>query len=312
MQNRHPKDKKHIDCIMKNIITAERNQSRMKKAIMKILSAVLCTAAVMAAAVPASAASSANVRSASDYVTQLYRGFLGREPDSPGLNSWTKALKSGKETGCSVAAKFATSKEFVSLTGGDYKKYISSAYKAIYANDLYNLTAFETEWAGKLNWHYCTREKVLEAVLASDRMAEVCKSAGIKQGTFKSSYAIDGNEGAAKYVLNLYRTVLGRSQDSLETEELEAWVSAIAGKRKTASQVASGFFGSREYAAKKASNETFVKTAYLALLGREADAPGLKTWIGELKSGKSRDTVIEGLANSAEFASICGMYGIAK
>ena len=239
------------------------------------------------------------------FVTRLYRGFLNREPDAAGLKDWSDKLASKAITGCSAAKGFAHSQEFENLGLND-EQYVTRLYQTIFGRD--------PDAAGLASWvavldNGATKDKVLEGFLNSDEMAALCASAGIEPGTYKSKAIVDTNYGATSFVSRLYRLVLGRKADAAG---LEGWVSSLASKKQTASQVVKSFFGSDEWNRKNTSNETFVKTAYQAILGREADASGLKTWTDALKSGKSRASVLNGFLGSAEFASLCGKYGITK
>lgn len=46
-----------------------------------------------------------------EFLTQLYRNFLGREPDAPGMNYWQTSLNQGLDTSVSITKRFLDSLE---------------------------------------------------------------------------------------------------------------------------------------------------------------------------------------------------------
>ncbi|MBR4445036.1 MAG: DUF4214 domain-containing protein, partial [Solobacterium sp.] len=99
-----------------------------------------------------------------------------------------------------------------------------------------------------------------------------------------------------------------------EVGGLNDWCKRIltASNRKQAAidAASNGFFHSPEYMNKHTNNDQYVRTLYRTFLGREADQGGYNNWMKALNSGTSRDEVMKGFANSAEFAKIMAKYGI--
>ena len=95
---------------------------------------------------------------------------------------------------------------------------------------------------------------------------------------------------------------------------LNTWCKKIlsaANKKQAAIDTASsGFFHSPEFLNKNHTNEKYVTILYRTFLGREPDAGGFNNWVNKLKNGTSRDEVLMGFANSAEFVKIMADYGI--
>ncbi|MDE5872278.1 MAG: DUF4214 domain-containing protein, partial [Lachnospiraceae bacterium] len=54
----------------------------------------------------------------------------------------------------------------------------------------------------------------------------------------------------------------------------------------------------------------YIKVLYRAYLGREYDEEGLNTWLEQLQSGASRETVLRGFTNSVEFRGIINSFGL--
>ena len=67
---------------------------------------------------------------------------------------------------------------------------------------------------------------------------------------------------------------------------------------------------SNEFQNKKMSNEDYVKTMYLGLFDRSADAAGLSGWVDVLEAGNSRESVFYGFADSQEFRTLASGFGL--
>ncbi|MCR4929847.1 MAG: DUF4214 domain-containing protein [Lachnospiraceae bacterium] len=114
-------------------------------------------------------------------------------------------------------------------------------------------------------------------------------------------------EKVSQFVTRLYNVCLDRDPDQ---GGLDDWSNILVNHEKTGSQVSYGFIFSAEFKNKNYCNECYVKHLYNAFLGREYDEEGLKYWINELETGKTREYVFNGFVLSKEFGSICEDYGI--
>lgn len=93
----------------------------------------------------------------------------------------------------------------------------------------------------------------------------------------------------------LYSCVLSRTGSDAE---ITAWVN----QNVTSPAVAiRGFYLSPEYVSKNTSNQEFVRSLYSCLLKRTGDTAGVNGWVGQLQQGTSREAVLNGFINSAEF-----------
>ena len=61
---------------------------------------------------------------------------------------------------------------------------------------------------------------------------------------------------------------------------------------------------------KSKKDEEFVEILYETFLGRASDPAGKTTWVNCLKKGQSRDEVMKGFSNSAEFSKIVASFGL--
>ena len=109
------------------------------------------------------------------------------------------------------------------------------------------------------------------------------------------------------FVERLYVVCLNRTYD---VTGRDAWTDQLmAGGSATA--VVQGFIGSPEFIGKNLSNEEFVTILYKVFFDRTPDAAGLNNWVSVLNSGTySRTQVVNGFAQSPEWASYCARYSL--
>ena len=240
-----------------------------------------------------------------DFVSRLYRNFLKREPDERGLADWVDALVSGRGTGAKVVAGFVLSPEYKANSLSN-KDYVTALYRIIFNR--------EPDAAGLNSWisvieNGCTIKKVLAGFVNSEEFKNLCRDLGIARGTYNSDEIADQNVKIAAFVARLYKICLERAY---EQEGLNYWVNALVERTMTGSSVVIGFFGSQEFKNRNLDNTEFVKTAYRAILNREPDPTGLKSWTDALERGKTRDSVLSGFLKSTEFDNLCKEYRIAS
>ena len=238
-----------------------------------------------------------------EFLSRLYRNFLGREPDEGGLAAWTAALISGRTTGAKVIYGFVYSQEFQNdpLSNEDF---VRAMYETIFGRepDEGGLAA----WVGVLD-NGCTRKKVLAGFLNSEEMKKLCAMYGIAPGSYASDEVVDQNTRVTYFVSRMYRCCLGREADF---GGLTNWVSGLSAGKLTGADLAEGFFFSPEMNQKNLDSRDFVTNAYIALLDREPDEGGLAAWTAALDKGKDRTEVVSGFVRSQEFAALCAEYGI--
>lgn len=237
------------------------------------------------------------------FVSRLYTQILGRNPDPAGLNAWTDVLKSGKEQGAKVAQGFITSKEFTDRNLSD-KDYVTILYKTFFDRDP-DPSGLQG-WLGELD-SGLSRLHVFRGFAESQEFTKICDSYGIKRGSAELTAPRDQKEGVTKFIARCYKLCLGRKADE---DGLNAWCNQILTGANTAKEAAYGFVFSSEFINKKLSDEDYVKTLYRVFMDRESDPDGLNAWVRVLKSGKSREHVFNGFADSSEFRKICDDYGI--
>jgi predicted peptidase len=237
------------------------------------------------------------------FVARLYENFLGRKPDQEGLDTWTQKLKSGENTAADVIVGFVYSDEFQSNPLGN-EDFISALYNVIFSREADN-KGFAA-WTGVLEMG-ATRKKIVEGLANSREMKRLCEDIGIAQGSYVSDEIVDQNPSVTAFVTRLYRNCFNRKPDA---KGLSAWVEALLNRSASGTKVASKFFVSKEFSELGLGNEDFVKTAYLTILDREADAKGLEDWLKALDNGTARENIVKGFTKSQEFSKLCEGYGI--
>ena len=242
-----------------------------------------------------------------EFVTRLYKLCLDREPDDGGLKYWVGLLKTRQRTASQVVTGFFFSKEMNQLNLSN-DEYLERCYKV-----MMNRSA---DAGGKKYWlerltNGITKMFVIHGFVESKEFTAIASKYGIIRGTVTLSDVRDQNYGITSFVARCYTKALGRSFDE---NGLKTWVGKIlnAANKKAAaiSTASSGFLHSREFQNKNLSDEEYVQVLYRVFLDREYDEAGLRDWTGHLANGMSRDEVMKGFANSAEFALIMARYGI--
>lgn len=104
---------------------------------------------------------------------------------------------------------------------------------------------------------------------------------------------------AAFQIFRLYQATLDRAPD---VPGLVAWANALT-NGVSVQQVVGGFVGSAEFQAKYGAtdNGQFVTLLYENVLTRAPDPGGYATWLNALNNGMSREQVVVGFSDSAEF-----------
>ncbi len=117
------------------------------------------------------------------FVARLYKTCLGRIGDKDGQQDWVQKLIKGKITGSKCAHDFFFSKEFKD------KKYTKGTYvKKLYTAMMgrkYDQEGYD-DWVYKLK-NGMTRDEVFAGFANSDEFGKICKSYGIKKGTYKAT-----------------------------------------------------------------------------------------------------------------------------
>ncbi|MCR5719655.1 MAG: DUF4214 domain-containing protein, partial [Lachnospiraceae bacterium] len=244
------------------------------------------------------------------FVTRLYQTCLGRLGDQGGQMNWVSGLIKGKYTGISCACGFIKSQEYQSLDVTD-EVYIENLYTAFMGREP-DEGGFNS-WLGAMN-DGASKDNVLAGFANSDEFQGICRASGITAGyfpnsSFENSSEIDRYDKVNLFVDRLYKTCLGRLSDKSGQQN---WVKGLMNGSLTGISCAANFIRSDEYVRLNLSDTDYVKSLYVAMMGRTYDEKGLNGWVRNLSLGMTREQVFEGFANSQEFENICKDYGITK
>ena len=246
------------------------------------------------------------------FVERLYTLVLGREADSAGVEDWTNKLANQEQNGATVSYGFIFSNEFAARGLTNEQKV------EIFYNTFLNRAA---DADGKKLWVDALDagvdlEKVFEGFVMSTEFAGICNSAGISAGQMSDIVGMtdilnryrNRNINLTEFVSRCYTKALGRAGD---IAGIDSWCMQILTGAWSPRNVAAGFIHSDEFLAKNTTNAEYVSILYRTFLGRELDAPGAETWVGVLDRNEwTRDAVLDGFANSDEFAGILAGFGL--
>lgn len=237
------------------------------------------------------------------FVTRLYNVALLREADQDGYQNWKRLLQNGTYTGAQVSYGFIFSREMENRNLSD-RAFINMMYRVFLDR--------EPDAGGRDHWiQYLaggvSREYIFYGFVESSEFRQICNSYGIRAGSFSPQQGRDLNAGATFFVSRIYTKALDRQYD---VDGLNHWGNEIASGKLTPKQVAMLFFHSQEFLNKNLDDEEYIKRLYRTFLNRELDESGFAYWKNELRTGKSRDKVLEGFADSTEFRKIMSEYGL--
>ncbi|MBE6969703.1 MAG: DUF4214 domain-containing protein [Ruminococcaceae bacterium] len=267
-----------------------------------------------------------SVTAAQGFVTRLYQTALGRSPDADGMKTWTEQLTTHTMTGAQVAANFFASAEYVGKNRSD-KDFVEDLYVAMMdrSSDPDGMATWTSQlvlgrsrcWVFKqfcdsAEFHnICSTYGINPGSVTENQYNMGAHSTGttITTGTGKDSTTtatVVSKEDADAFVKYLYKEILNREADE---KGLKNWSDKVVVGAKGV-EVAASLMSSAEFQGRKLSNEAFVKVAYRALLGRDADPSGLATWTEHLANGKTRAAVVQSLAGSSECINFCAAKGV--
>ncbi len=225
------------------------------------------------------------------FVTRLYENILNRTPDSAGFNYWVKQLLFENKSATSVAKDFFRSKEFEDANLSD-EEFVRRTYLTL-LNREPEPTGL-SYWVNELENHGKLRDQIFYGFALSDEFTSLCQEDfGI--------LAHNKNDEREAFIERFYNLVLGRRADGAG---IEYWNKELKTHRKSASDIAKGFFFSKEFTEKNYDDKKFLTVVYRTLMGREPDEEGFKFWEKKLSDGATREYVIEAFLDSPEFKRI--------
>lgn len=237
------------------------------------------------------------------FVVRLYSTCLGRQPDESGLTYWNQTLVRREKSGAVVGYGFVFSEEYKARNVSN-EEFVEMLYN-VFMNRLSEPTG-KAYWVDLLN-QGISREYVFRGFAHSQEYTDICRSYGIERGTISIKQARDRNPNLTMFINRIYEQAMGRKG---EEDGLNYWCSTIQNREKTPVQVAESFILSEEFKNKHLSDEEYIKVLYRTFMGREYDDAGLNYWLGQLRNGSSRETVLRRFAGCQEFKEIVASFGL--
>ncbi len=239
------------------------------------------------------------------FVYRLYNVALTRDGEEEGIADWTDRLNSKKENAAQVAWGFFFSDEFKNKNYSD-AQFVEVLYRTMFGRSSDN--SGKQDWISRLE-NGASREYVYYGFAESEEFSNLCNSFGVERGNVTLSQYRDQNIQATGFIARLYTKMLGRKFDE---DGLEYWCKKYLTKENTIEEIAShGFLHSDELTNLNLSDTEFVTRMYETFLNREPEEAGLNDWVGRLERGEvTRDTLVFGFTNSAEFGNLKAEYNL--
>lgn len=225
-------------------------------------------------------------------VFRLYQATLDRVPDAAGYLAWTQSVSGGAAL-AEIVPGFVGSVEFQTRYGAlNDADFVQMLYQNVLGRAA-DPGGF-TSWTGHLAQGMSRVDVVLGFAQSAEFIAATAgAAAGFADARDPASWADD--------VYRLYRATLDRAPDAAGfadwTAKLSAGLDALA--------ATAGFVDSPEFQLRYGAlnDADFIRLLYRNVLDRAPDAAGLADWTDLLSTGTSRAAVVQGFAQSVEFAA---------
>ena len=238
------------------------------------------------------------------FVDRMYNLCLGRKPDTNGYNNWVTNLMTKTKSAAQIVYGFFNSAEFKKKNLND-DAFVTLCYKVMF--DRKPDAGGKKGWLEKLG-NGVSRNFVLKGFVESAEFSKLCQKYGIKAGTISLTEPRDQNYNLTKFVARMYELVMGRKFD---VGGINNWCKKVLDakdRRQAIIDMAFGFFHSKEFINKNTSHTVYVRILYEVFFDRIPDEIGWESWVNKLVAGTSRDEVLLGFANSAEFTNVLKKY----
>ena len=233
------------------------------------------------------------------FVARLYTCVLGRDPEPSGAQWWADQLYGFEQTGAQAARNFVFSEEFINKHTSD-REFVDILYATFFGREADD--EGRNYWLGRLR-NGASRMEIADGFIYSQEWADTCAEYGIRSGgVLKPQVKIEPTELTYAFVERMYTTAFGRASD---TEGCEYWADRLANYDETGESVGAFFFLSDEMRSYRLSDEEFVTRLYKTFMNRSPETEGFNYWVGVLRDGCSRESVVYGFTRSAEFVDKC-------
>jgi len=229
-------------------------------------------------------------------VYRIYQATLGRAPDAVGFDGWVDRLESGTRTVQEVVTGFVASAEFQRVYGTlTDRAFVTLLYE--------NVLGRAPDTAGLNGW----LDTLSDGAARETVVVGFSESPEFRAGTsLEASVYIGAPAGRAQAdllddVFRLYGATLDREPDAAG---LDTWSGRLAGGESYAA-IAAGFTNSGEFTRTYGAldDRGFIDQLYRNVLDRGGDGAGVAGWLDVIEGGGSREDVVRGFAQSAEYVA---------
>jgi Domain of unknown function (DUF4214) len=233
------------------------------------------------------------------FVKRMYLNALGRAAEPAGVNYWADSANTRLKSGADIANGFFLSAEFTNRALSD-SAFLDTLYRTLF--DRAADAAGKAGWQTRLNAGE-SRANIIAGFTGSTEFDNLCKRFSI----LTSQPVNPRVSNIRAFVTRLYSTALSRAPDAAGADN---WTYQLINRISSATAVSRGFFFSAEYSQKNTTNSVFLEDLYRAFFNRASDAGGKAFWTNALANGTSRQEVLNGFSQSAEFATLAAAYGL--
>ena len=234
------------------------------------------------------------------YVDNLYKIILKRNPDQGGYNYWYNSLKNSQVSVAQALEQMFNSKESTERKTSN-QEYINDVYLAMLERNADE--DGKRYWLSKFSQGY-TRNEVLQECIASNEFKSLCSRINVKAGNINIE-----NQALRQYIRNLYTVILNRNADA---GGFNYWYDVLSNHKLAMSNAINEMYNSSEYKNQNNSNEAYIESIYLSILGRKADQEGKRYWLNKFNNCYSRTEILSECIESQEFQNICNEIGVER
>ncbi len=229
------------------------------------------------------------------FITKLYEKIMQRSPSNKEKEYWISKLDENKSATFILKA-FFRSKEFEDKNLNE-EEYVKTLYD----------TVLERE-ADKEGLDYWVNEMVNKNIFKDQILYKFSFSSEFKNLLLNryNITAFNSDDKLTAFIERFYNILFNRRGDY---KGVAYWKNEIL-SQKSAGDIASYFFFSKEFEEKNYDDEMFITLAYRTLLDREPDNGGKTFWLSLFDQGIRKKEIIKNFISSDEFINLLLQYGI--
>ena len=226
-----------------------------------------------------------------------------------GSVSHTISDNAGNTTNCSKTANLYVDKTKPTLGSATFTNLAQASYKM-------TITGSDNH-SGVANYSYSvkggnSKSNTTSTSFSANKVDQITVKILDKAGNSNSkNYTLNAIDA---YIRQLYRGMAGREPD---TNGLNYWKTEYknflkVNGGKSINDIVLGIFLSSEATSNLNTNTKFVNAVYTGVLGRNADAGGLDSFVKKLNNGTSRKDVLNQIMSTTEFKALVKFYNFAE